>query len=210
MRKTAILFGLSLGVATPGRAQQPMMFINGVRIENCAGTGANRLGGIDPAAIDNVEVLKGAAAAKQYGPEAATGGVIQIATKKGALVAPASCGSASAPGSDALARFLYAPELVMAHQEAIGLTDRQRAAILDAVKDLQSKTIVDTQFKLGLAGEKLKTSLAKPNVEESSVLQQIDDMLALEREVKRAQITLLVRIKNQLTPEQRAQLDKLR
>ena len=42
------------------------------------------------------------------------------------------------------------------------------------------------------------------------MLQQLDEMLALERDVKRAQITLLVRIKNQLTPDQRAQLDKLR
>jgi Spy/CpxP family protein refolding chaperone len=114
------------------------------------------------------------------------------------------------PGGDPLAKILYAPELVMSHQEAIGLTDRQRAAIVDAMKEMQSKALVETQFKLSAAGEKLQSSLARSSVDEAAVLQQIDEMLTLEREVKRAQMTLLVRIKNQLTAEQRAQLDKLR
>jgi hypothetical protein len=35
-------------------------------------------------------------------------------------------------------------------------------------------------------------------------------VLSLEREVKRAQITLLVHIKNKLTPEQQAKLEGLR
>jgi len=35
-------------------------------------------------------------------------------------------------------------------------------------------------------------------------LVQLDSVLSLEREMKRAQITLLVRLKNQLTAEQQA------
>jgi TonB-dependent SusC/RagA subfamily outer membrane receptor len=200
------------GVVPAASAQRPMVIINGVRMERCdapAGSELSPLGGVDPAAIETVEVIKGAAAAKQYGADGANG-VIEVTTKKGTTVSPSACKAPSMPGGDPLAKILYAPDLVMSHQEAIGLTDRQRSAILDAVKEMQSKTLVETQFKLSAAGEKLKNALTRASVDEAAVLQAIDEMLALEREVKRAQITLLVRIKNQLTPEQRAQLDKLR
>jgi TonB-dependent SusC/RagA subfamily outer membrane receptor len=210
MKKTAVVIGLMFCAAPAAHAQRPMVIVNGVRIEKCdVATGIDplRLSDVDPAVIENVEVVKGAAAAQQYGPGAANG-VIIINTKKGAIVSPAAC--APPPASDPFAKYLYSPELVMANQAAIGLTDRQRGAIQDAVKELQSKPLVDTQFKLALAGEKLRTALARATIDEASVLQQVDDMLALEREVKRAQMTLLVRIKNQLTAEQRAQLDKLK
>ena len=213
MRTALFLICLSLCAVPAIGAQRPMVIINGVRMEKCdtpAGTGLSPLGDVDPAAIESVEVLKGQAAAKQYGAEAATNGVIEVTTKKGTVVSPGACKAATTAGGDPLAKILYSPELVMSHQESIGLTDRQRTAILDAVKEVQSKTLVETQFKLASAGERLRNSLARASVDEGAVLQQIDEMLALEREVKRAQITLMVRIKNQLTPEQRAQLDKLR
>jgi TonB-dependent SusC/RagA subfamily outer membrane receptor len=212
MRKTAFVIGLILCASSPAVAQRPMFIVNGVRIEKCdAATGIDplHLSEVDPSVIDKVEVLKGAAAAKEYGP-GATDGVIMITTKKGATISPAACRALSGPDADPFAKYLYTPELVMSHQEAIALTDKQRSGIQDAVRELQSKPLVDTQFKLALAGEKIRNALARATVDEAAVLQQIDEMLALEREVKRAQMTLLVRIKNQLTPEQRAQLDKLK
>ena len=47
-------------------------------------------------------------------------------------------------------------------------------------------------------------------MDEVKTLEQVDLVLSLEREVKRAQIALVVRIKNQLTEQQQAQLAKLR
>jgi Spy/CpxP family protein refolding chaperone len=41
-------------------------------------------------------------------------------------------------------------------------------------------------------------------------MSQLDKVLNSEREIKRTQISLLIRIKNKLTPEQQAQLQKLR
>src|SRR6266481_4021615 len=41
-------------------------------------------------------------------------------------------------------------------------------------------------------------------------LAQLEKLLAAEREVKREQVTLLVRIKNKLTPEQQGKLAELR
>jgi Spy/CpxP family protein refolding chaperone len=47
-------------------------------------------------------------------------------------------------------------------------------------------------------------------VDQKAVLAQLDRILVLEATVKRAQITLLVEIKNQLTPAQQAKLRELR
>ena len=83
--------------------QRPVIYIDGVRVDNrgsewgsgaqgqgfnttcCAfsgGAGEDRLSDLNPDEIDRVEVLKGPAAATLYGSEA-SGGVIQIFTKRG-------------------------------------------------------------------------------------------------------------------------------
>jgi len=212
MRNPLFVTALTLCLASAASAQSPMFIINGVRIERCEGPPGHdlsRLANIDPAAIENIEVLKGAAAAQQYGADAANG-VITVTTKRGSVVSPTTCGVLAPDGANTVGKNLYAPEFVIAHQEAIGLTDQQRTAIQNAVATIQSKAVIDAQFKLAAATERLNVLLSKPNVDEAEVLQRIDEMLALEREVKRAQMTLLVRVKNQLTPQQQKQLDKLR
>jgi TonB-dependent SusC/RagA subfamily outer membrane receptor len=212
MRKPLFVAALMLCFTSAASAQSPMFIINGVRIERCEGPPGHdlsRLANIDPAAIENIEVIKGAAAAQQYGADAANG-VITVTTKKGSVVSPTTCGILAPDGANAVGKSLYAPEFVIAHQEAIGLSDQQRTAIQNAVATIQSKAVVDAQFKLGAATERLNVLLSMPSVDEAAVLQRIDEMLTLEREVKRAQMTLLVRVKNQLTAQQQKQLDKLR
>ena len=110
---------------------------------------------------------------------------------------------------DPLARHLFPPDLVMAHQQQISLTDRQRTAIQAAMRDAQAR-FVDLQFRMGGEVEKLQTLLQSPSVDEARVLQQVDQLLAVEREVKHAQLTLMIRVKNQLTPEQQMALARLR
>ena len=48
-------------------------------------------------------------------------------------VVPIAGAQAKPNGDDPFAQYLYPPELVMAHQTEINLTDRQRSAIQDAV-----------------------------------------------------------------------------
>ncbi|HJR62776.1 MAG TPA: SusC/RagA family TonB-linked outer membrane protein [Gemmatimonadaceae bacterium] len=70
--------------------QQPLLYIDGVRVANDVGTGpdvqggnaVSRLNDIDPEDIESIEIIKGPAAATIYGTEASNG-VIQIITKKG-------------------------------------------------------------------------------------------------------------------------------
>lgn len=198
MKTATVLIGLLFCIAAPARSQEPICVIDGVRVATSACT---RAGGMDPQRIHGIEIVKGAAAAAEYGPDAAAG-AIHITTKAGA-------GSTSPAGQDPLAPHLFPPELVMAHQQAIGLTDRQRLAIQEAMKEAQG-TFVEAQFELSGEVERLQRLLQSPRVDEAAVLEQVDRVLALERRVKHAQLTLMVRIKNQLTGEQQAALGRLR
>ncbi|HET7620910.1 MAG TPA: TonB-dependent receptor plug domain-containing protein, partial [Gemmatimonadaceae bacterium] len=78
----------------------PLIYIDGVRVNNAVGTGpgqngygsqnadvGGRLDDISPQDIESIEIIKGPAAATIYGTEAANG-VIQIITKKGQTGAP--------------------------------------------------------------------------------------------------------------------------
>ena len=113
------------------------------------------------------------------------------------------------PGQDPFARLLFPPELVMQHQGEINLQDAQRATLQSAIQQAQGK-FVDAQWKLSAEGEKLARLLQNAQVDEAQVLEQVDRILTLEREVKRAQMGLMVRIKNTLTPAQQAKLRELR
>ncbi len=74
------------GVSSISLSNDPLVFIDGVRIDNTnyfvAGGAVSSLNDIDPNSIESVEVVKGPAAATLYGADASAG-VIQIITKKG-------------------------------------------------------------------------------------------------------------------------------
>jgi Spy/CpxP family protein refolding chaperone len=112
------------------------------------------------------------------------------------------------PG-DPFGRFLFPPEVVMQHQGEIGITDAQRSTLTTAIQQAQSK-FVEVQFKLSSEGEKLARLLQGATIDENQALEQIDRILSMEREMKRAQMGLLIRIKNALTPAQQARLMQLR
>ncbi|WP_373060322.1 SusC/RagA family TonB-linked outer membrane protein [Gemmatimonas sp.] len=83
------------GNASLSQSNEPIIFLDGVRINSGGGYGIGNGGGgspsriddIDPSTIERVEVLKGAAAATLYGTEASNG-VIQFFTKTGSTGAP--------------------------------------------------------------------------------------------------------------------------
>jgi hypothetical protein len=160
---------------------------------------------IKPDQIERIEVLKGVRAQQEYGIR--DGESIIILTTK---IAGAGGTFRDCPaGDDQLGRLFFPPELVMSNQDAIGLTSAQRSSIQTAMKDAQG-LFVDTQFKLSSEMEKLKALVGSTPTDEAKVLEEIDRVLALEREVKRAQLSLMIRIKNQLSDQQRAMLTSLR
>ena len=112
-------------------------------------------------------------------------------------------------GDDPIAKVVFPPELVMKYSQEINLDEHQRTTIKENVQKAQAK-FVDVQFELQTEGQKLARLLQAKPADEAAVLTQVDKVLALEREVKRTQIALVVRIKNLLTDAQQAKLTELR
>lgn len=71
------------GSTTLSGDNQPLFIVDGIRVNNSSSNGTvNRLADFNPEDIEDVSILKGAAAAALYGIDAASGAII-ITTKKG-------------------------------------------------------------------------------------------------------------------------------
>ncbi|MEO7963900.1 MAG: carboxypeptidase-like regulatory domain-containing protein, partial [Gemmatimonadaceae bacterium] len=85
------------GVSSLSLSSEPIVFIDGIRADNTAGSNSvgfsgggdrpSRINDIDPNDIESIQVLKGPSAATLYGTEASNG-VIQIITKRGSAGRP--------------------------------------------------------------------------------------------------------------------------
>ena len=128
------------------------------------------------------------------------------------LIAAASWGQGPQgpqPGDDPIAQNLFPPELVMKYRQELNLDEGQSKAIKEAIQKAQTK-FLDMQWDMQSESEKLVQLLKARPVDENAVLAQVDQVLNREREIKRAQISLLVRIKNLLTDGQQNKLMELR
>lgn len=125
------------------------------------------------------------------------------------LFGAASRGQAPQPPDDPIAQNLFPPELVMKYRQEINLDEGQSKAIKEAIQKAQSK-FLDMQWDMQSESGKLVQLLKARPVDESAVLAQVDQVLNREREIKKTQISLLVRIKNVLTEGQQNKLMELR
>jgi len=127
----------------------------------------------------------------------------------GLIGAFSSTALAQKPPSDPMGDNLFPPELVMAHQQEIGLTEEQR----DYLKSESLKTqrrFIELQWQLLDDSEKLVALVKQEHVDEQQTLAALDKILDVEREIKKLQISLVVRIKNKLTSEQQAKLVEIK
>jgi Spy/CpxP family protein refolding chaperone len=125
------------------------------------------------------------------------------------LLTGMAAGAQQPPAQDPIAENLFPPDQVLANQKAIGLDDAQRNYVRAEVLKAQTR-FTELQFQLQDAMELLVTLLKQNPVDEAQVMAQLDKVLNAEREVKRTQIALMVRIKNKLTPEQQSILRQSR
>lgn len=103
---------------------------------------------------------------------------------------------------------VFSVESVMANQHALGITPEQKAAIL---KELDQSQVEFNRLEWELHGEKekLATSLSPEKVDEVAALEAGQRVTDAEGKLKLAHLRLLVRVKNQLTPNQQSQLRHL-
>jgi Spy/CpxP family protein refolding chaperone len=122
---------------------------------------------------------------------------------------PEMMGGGSPPGPPPFMRQVFSPKLVMEHQQEIGLRPAQVEAIKRAMNEAQQQ-LVDLEWRLNAESEALGKLLDADRVDEAAVIAKLEQVTAIEQQVKKANFTLLVRVKNQLDPEQQRKLRAIR
>jgi Spy/CpxP family protein refolding chaperone len=98
-------------------------------------------------------------------------------------------------------RNLFPPELVLMNQLALGLSEAQVDAIKKLVGDMQGP-MLDVKTDLHRATEQLGATLDNTKVDEAAALGFASQAMDLEKRVKTAHLTLMIRVKNLMTEEQ--------
>ena len=111
--------------------------------------------------------------------------------------------------NDPIGGKLFPPDFIMANADAIGLTGEQRQALHDTMEKAPDR-FRDLQQALQKEAEALGKLLEQSAPSQDAVLAQFDKVQNREREIKRAQLTLMLEIRSKLTDEQRAKLAELR
>lgn len=112
------------------------------------------------------------------------------------------------PQPDPFAGNLFPPELIMQHQQTLGLSEEQKNFLKAETRKLQTR-LTELQWDLQAEVEKLAALMKQEQVDETQTLTQLDKVLSLEREIKRTHMGLLIRIKNKLTAEQQGRLREI-
>jgi len=115
---------------------------------------------------------------------------------------------ADPPQDYPLKDYLFPPEIVMQNQQAIGLSDDQKAYLKTELRQAQVR-FTELQWKLQDEMERFVALLKPAKVDEQQALAQLEKVLAAERDVKHTQMSLLIRIKDHLTPDQQSKLQEI-
>jgi Spy/CpxP family protein refolding chaperone len=110
-------------------------------------------------------------------------------------------------GDDPLARLLFDPQLVLKHAQELALQPAQRSTIIGAIKEAQAD-LLDLQLQMAERHQDLVKAMEATRVDEGASLALADKVMGLERDMKRKQLQLLIRIKNALTREQQDRLQE--
>ena len=104
---------------------------------------------------------------------------------------------------------LFAPNIILEHQDELGLTKDQFTAIKAAVVEVQA-SVAEHEWDLREAYMKTLASLDETPIDEEQVLENIDAALLAENQVKKLQVRMLIRLRKLLTEEQVEYLRALR
>ena len=125
----------------------------------------------------------------------------------GGLVSIASI-AAESEKADVFKGKLFPPNLIMEHQTELALSKQQFTAIRTAVVEVQAN-VAEHEWDLREAYQNIMAELDKMPVDERRVLDHINAALLAENQVKKQQVTMLIRLKNLLTAEQIAYLESV-
>lgn len=113
------------------------------------------------------------------------------------------------PNPDPLADVMFPPDLILSHARELQLTDEQKTFMRGEIQ----KTMIafnELQWKLQDEMESFHDMLKASSVNEPQALAELNKVLDIEREIKRLHMSLGIRLKNHLTPDQQAELQRMR
>ncbi len=104
---------------------------------------------------------------------------------------------------------LFAPDIILKNQTELNLTKEQFTGIKAAVIDVQAN-VAEHEWDLREAYQKIMAELDQKPIDEKKVLENVNDALLAENQVKKQQVAMLIRLKNLLNDDQIAYLESLR
>ena len=104
---------------------------------------------------------------------------------------------------------LFAPDIILRNQTELNLTKEQFTGIKAAVVDVQAN-VAEHEWDLREAYQKIMIALDERPIDEKTVLENVNDALLAENQVKKQQVAMLIRLKNLLNDEQIAYLGSIR
>ena len=118
------------------------------------------------------------------------------------LLASATAGAqGKLPKDDPFQGKLFAPNVILEHQDELGLTREQFTAIRAAVVAVQGN-VAEHEWDLREAYQRVLRDLDEDPVDAAQVLANVEKALLAENEVKKQQVALLIQLRNLLTDEQ--------
>ena len=116
---------------------------------------------------------------------------------------------AAPPHPDPLDENLFPPELIMQNADEINLGDEQRERIEEEMRKAHER-FTDMHAERERRLEAMSTLLKKERINESAALAQFEKVMAQELEIRRAHLSLVIGLKNKLTPEQQTKLMEIK
>jgi Spy/CpxP family protein refolding chaperone len=104
---------------------------------------------------------------------------------------------------------LFVPELVLPNTEQLNLNDNQVQTI-EADVDATKEQLSQAQEMLKTETNNLDQLLKAEPGDEAAILAQLDKVLQIEQQIKVLHFSMLVRIRSQLTADQRGSLEDIR
>lgn len=108
---------------------------------------------------------------------------------------------AEGPKPDVFKGKLFPPNVILEHKAELNLTKEQFTSIRAAVVEVQSG-VAEHEWDIAEAYQALMLELDQTPIDADRVLEYVDAALQAENQVKKKQVSMLIRLKNLLSAEQ--------
>ena len=110
---------------------------------------------------------------------------------------------------DVLKELVPPPRMLLRHQEALGITDKQKSELKQVIKQAQAESL-DLEFEVQEEAEKLAKIIGADNVDVDRALAQADVLMKAESDLKRVKLKMMLQTKAILTKDQLRKIEEFR